>query len=308
MCIIDLVNLANVDLNLLVALDALLAERNVTRAAARVGLTQSAMSNTLRRLRSLLDDPVLVRTGQGMLPTPRALELAEPIRTALEQLAGALAVRDGFDARRAERVFRIYSTDSLQFMLLPALAERLGREAPGIDLEFRHSDRGDPVEDLRRGRLDLIVGPVLGAWESLSCDDLFHEDMAAVVRQDHPDVGRRLTLKRFVEIPHVVVSPFGRGGASFVDEELESQGLSRRIALQTPHFLVVPYVLAESDWLAVLPRRVAQHFAEFLPLRILKPPIEHAGFDVRMRWDPRSDADPGHRWLRGLVSEVCGGL
>ncbi len=299
-------NLAAIDLNLLTAFEALMTERNVTRAAEQMGLTQSAMSNTLARLRSLLGDRVLVRTAAGMKPTDRALELIEPIAEALRGIRGALGPRDGFVPSLSRRRFRIVTADLNELVLLPSLVRRLGREAPGVDLDVARVGSGFPAEELRSGQGDLAIG-TFDVPEGFLERKLLDEDFVCIVRRDHPSVRRRLTIRRFTELGHVLVSPFG-GPRGTVDRALAAHQRMRRVAIQTRHFVISPILVAQSDLVATVPGRLAEHFAKLLPLRILRPPIRLGGFPVRMVWHGRTADDPAHQWLRKVLVEVAAKL
>lgn len=298
--------LSGVDLNLVVALDALLAERHVTRAAAKLGITQSAASHALARLRDLLGDPLLVRGPRGaMVPTPRASELAPAIHRLLDELAGVLRGQGGFDPATATHTFRIGAADYVELVLLPRLVERLSRIAPGIDL-WVHSfgDWGDA--ELAAGVLDVVIGPPrrasrpAGSYEKV----LFEESFTCVVRKGHPLAGTRMTLPRYAAANHVLVAPRGTPG-SLVDDALAAEGRARRIAVAVPHFLVVPYVVAASDLIATLPSRVAALFAETAGLARMPPPVELAPFHMAMAWHERMHDDVRHRWLREQLLAVA---
>jgi len=297
-------DLAGADLNLLVTFDALLAERSVTRAAERVGLSQSAMSNALRRLRSLLNDPVLVRTRDGMAPTQRALELVDPIHEALAQLDRALTSDSGFDPRTSQHTFRIGTADVIEFLLVPQLLQRLAAEAPGINLEVSQLQGGLPVEELRTGRLDLAIGNFSDVGEPFQSQTIMRENLVCAVRKDHPRIGRRLTLKLFTELGHALVTPHGQPGG-VVDRVLAERGLARRVVVTTPHFLVAPILVVHSDLIVTLAERVARAFASFLPLEIFKPPIDVPGFSLGIIWHSRTADDPPHRWFRGVLTDLA---
>lgn len=300
------VNLAGVDLNLLVAFEALMAERSVTRAAERMGLTQSAMSNTLARVRALLGDPVLVRSGGGMQPTDRALELALPVAAALREVRRALSPRPRFVAAQSRQRFRLITADLNELLFLPALVRRLGREAPGVDLEVTHVESGFPAEELRSGRSDVALG-TFQVPEGFLARTLFEEEFVCIVRRDHPRVRSRLGLKQFTELGHVLVSPFG-GRAGLVDQALAGHERHRRVAVQTRHFLISPLLVATSDLVATVPRRLAEHFAKLLPLRVLRPPVAIAGFATKMVWHARTADEPAQQWLRKLLVEIAAEL
>ena len=295
--------LAAVDLNLLVALDALLAEGSVTRAAARIGRTQSAMSHALARLRELFDDPLLVRTQQGMQPTPRAQELIEPIRRALADIERALSSRPSFDPARAQRSFILAMSDYQEIVILPQLLARLTEEAPGIDLVIQH--RPAAIERaLEAGEVDLALAPGHEPLPGIYRQPLFKDRFVCVVREGHPTVKRKLTLDDYLALSHLLISPRG-GSGSIVDSALAEQGLRRRIAVQVPHFLVAPHLVARSNLCLTLAERLAKIFAERERLRVLPPPLVIPGFTMFQIWHERHHHDAGHAWLRGVLAELC---
>lgn len=297
------VHIAGIDLNLLVALDALLLERNVTQAARRVGVTQPAMSHALARLRALLDDAILVRSKSGMLPTARARSLEEPIRRALREIEEALRTGPAFDPSTAERTFAIATSDYAELVVLPPLLERLAREAPRIDLRI-HAVPENWSTSLEDGVFDLVVVPSVHETRvGIVRQKLFDEEFVCVLRKGHPAARRGLDLKTFVELPHVLIAPRGRLGG-MVDDALAARGLTRRIALTVPHFLVAPMVVASSDLVLTLAERVARTFATMVPLEIREPPIAVRGFTMYQTWHEQRRSDPAHAWLRTLVAEV----
>lgn len=297
-------NLRTFDLNLLKAFDALLEECSVSRAATRVHLSQPAMSNALARLRDALDDPVLVRTPQGMEPTPRAIALKGPVRQALLQLETALSAQPEFDPHNAQRTFVIAATDYMEFLVLPRLMRILEREAPGIDIRVRSLQVSAPEEPLDAGEVDLAFGFFADVPKRLNRRHLFTESMTCLVRADHPVLYQSWNLQRFVEMSHLFVAT-RQGSTGVVDSMLADQGLRRRIALVVPHFLVVPYIIAESDLLVTVNSRIADTYVRELPLRSLPPPLDLPEFPITMLWHPRSDGDPGIAWLRRTLVDTC---
>lgn len=294
--------LKGIDLNLVVALDALLAERHVTRAAQRLGVTQSAASHALARLRDLLGDPLLVRGPRGaLMPTPRATELAPAVHRVLDDLAGVLLGATAFDPLTATHAFRIGTADYIELVLLPSLVERLARTGPRIDL-WVHSFGSWGDDELATGALDLWMGPPrrasrpAGSYEKV----LFEETFTCVMRKDHPLAGGRLTLARYAAANHVLVAPRGTPG-SLVDDALAAAGKTRRIAVVVPHFLVVPHIVAASDVIATLPTRMASALAEPLGLLTMPPPVEVPPFQMAMAWHERLHVDARHRWLRDEI-------
>lgn len=303
-------DLDRIDLNLMRVLDALLAERHVTRAARRLGLSQPAVSHALARLRALLGDPLLVRgTGGGLVPTARAEALGPPLRRALEGLVEALREPGGFDPATARRTFRVGASDYAELVLLPRLAARLGREAPAVSL-WVQALQGDGDAELASGELDMLIGLPRGKDRAAGCHErrLFRESFTCVVRAGHPAASQRLTLARYCALPHLLVAPRGKPG-SLVDDTLAASGHSRRIALAVPHFLVAPHVIAASDLVATLATRVVATFAPSFGLVQLAPPLELPGFSMSLVWHERAHHEPASRWLReallGVAAEIA---
>jgi DNA-binding transcriptional LysR family regulator len=284
----------------LVALDALLETRSVSAAAKRMGVSQSAMSHTLARLRLRFADPLLVRSGRGLVPTARAEAMAPRLRAAVRELEGAVDAVPVFDPATARRTFRLATTDLVELVLLPTLLSRLEHDAPGVDLWL--SGPLDGEGRLQRGDLDLSLQLLRGteADAGLRARALFRERFVCVMRRDHPLAEGPLTLARFVSARHALVAPQGTPGG-VVDRALEAQGLSRRTALTLASFLVVPHLVASSDLLVTLPERLARVFAGLLPLVVKEHPLDLSGFTVNLVWHERHDHDPGHRWLRQAV-------
>ncbi|MBL0214808.1 MAG: LysR family transcriptional regulator [Myxococcales bacterium] len=297
--------LQGVDLNLVVALDALLAERHVTRAAARLGITQSAASHALARLRDLLGDPILVRGPRGgMMPTPRAEELAPQIHRVLVDLAGVLRGAT-WDPATMRRTFRIGASDYVELVLLPRLIERISRLAPGVELWVHaFADHGD--EELAAGTLDVVIGPPRGSARPAASYEkvLFDESFTCILRAGHPLADSRMTLARYCSVPHLLIAPRGTPG-SFVDDALAELGKTRRVALAVPHFLVVPYIIAGSDLVATIATRVAARFSEALGLVTMPPPVQIPKFQIALAWHERNHRDAPQRWLREQLLAVA---
>jgi DNA-binding transcriptional LysR family regulator len=293
------VRLAGIDLNLLTSLDALLEERNVTRAAKRLGLTQPAVSHALRRLRDVLDDPLLVRSKTGMTATPRALELRPAVRAALEAAEVVLGAPTKFDPATAERVFTISMADQQSFLLLPKLVDRLDREAPGIRLDVRAV-----MADAIATEIDLAIGVFDHTPPNVHDEPLWKESFVCVLRKNSPGARGPLDRKRYLALPHLVVAPRGTPG-SRVDDVLTRAGERRKVALRVPTFLVAPYIVATTDLVWTAPIGIAREFVDVLPLVIRDPPIRLDGFSVMLRWHARMDRDPGLAWLRGVLHELA---
>ena len=292
------------DLNLLKAFDALYAERNVTHAGLRIGLSQSAMSGALTRLREVFEDELFVRTQTGMQPTPRAHDLAGPVAHALGLVQGALGV-GRFNHRTSDQVFTIAMSDYAALVLLPPLLARLAVEAPRIDLRVRGMfGRDEAVALLDGGEADLAVGVPPHASPRILALPLFQESFACVARRGHPAFVEAVSIETFAAAPHLLVSPEGdRSG--LVDRELSKLGLKRRVVLSLPQFLVAPFVIAETDLVATLSSRVARRFAETgVGISLHEPPIALPTWPLAVMWHRRADAHAATTWLREIVAEV----
>jgi DNA-binding transcriptional LysR family regulator len=298
MVFINIMNVRDVDLNLLRVFDAVLHESGVTPAAARLGLTQPAVSNALARLRKLFGDPLFVRTAAGMDATPFARELAQPVRQALALLESALAHGPGFDPASATRAFRFYMSDLGQIEFLPPLIERVEARAPGVRLEAVALDVEDIAGALASGTLDLAVGFLPALGPPIRRHALFRDPYVCLMRAEHEI--QSMTRKRFLDASHVLVSY--RGGHRVIEEAFERAGI--RVALRVPHFTVVPMVLERSDLILTLPARVARVFERQGKLKSLPTPVPLPAADVGVHWHERFEADPGNRWLREQVIEL----
>jgi DNA-binding transcriptional LysR family regulator len=293
--------LASIDLNLLVVLRALLSERHVTRAAARVGLSQSATSHALSRLRELFDDPLLVRSGRLLSLTPRAVRLLPALARGLGELESAVAGEPAFEPSRARRSFSIGMADYLQALIMGPLLQQLAMRAPGIDLSVVvFPNQEDLIES---GALDLALTITGREKRTLRYERLFEEEFVCMVRRDHPRIKKRPSLERYLRERHVVVSPSGTPG-SLVDSVLAAQGLERRTVLRVTNFLIAPVVVCETDFINTMPTRLARRLTRYYPLKLVPPPIEFPRFGYCMCWHPRSDHDDAQRWLREFVAAV----
>ena len=297
--------LSSVDMNLLVVLEALLAERQVTRAAVRVGLSQSATSHALARLRELYADPLLVRSGNSMNLTPRATALLPAITRSLSELRATLTGEPAFDPRTARRTFTLGTVDYGQLVLLPPLLAQLEREAPAVDIGIVHGP--NLIELLNAGDIDLalVVGGALPT--PLRSQALLSDGFVCIVRKRHPITRGQLTLAKYLALRHVVVAPSG-GPGSLVDTELAKRGKERRVALRVPDFLVAPWVVSESDFIHTGPERLARRLAKVHPIHVLAPPLPLPRFTLSQAWHARLDADPAHAWLRDTVAQVVRSL
>lgn len=298
---LDMVDLRSVNLNLLLAFDALITEKSVTRAAKRVGITQSSMSSSLAQLRAVLGDPLFHRTSHGIEPTARAIAVAGEVRAGLASFERALSPTS-FDPRKAERTFVLATSDFVELVLLPTLLERVAREAPGVRLDLKPWGLHEVPRELERGEHDLM----LGFYDTLPPrhrdERLFEDVFTCIVRRGHPKVRTKLDLKTWLALEHLLVSQRA-GSPTSVDRALSRRGMTRKVGARVSHFLLAPIVVARTDMVAAVSERVADVFGPALSLRRFPPPIPLPSGWVRQAWHERMDADPGHAWLRGLIAE-----
>ncbi|GAB3379994.1 LysR family transcriptional regulator [Azotobacter armeniacus] len=292
-------NLRRLDLNLLVTLDALLSEHNVTRTAERLNFSQPSVSVHLAKLRDIFGDPLLLPGPRGMRPTARADELREPLRQALEALERAVSSASLFDPAKARHTWRVAASDySESTILLPALS-RLRSAAPGTRLAVLEVVPPRIARQAERGEIDLAFHTSEDAPSGLHRQALFTERYVLVGRAGHPRLKRRLTLSQFCELDHVIVSPDGGGFRGITDKTLSEAGLARRVVLSVPHFLFVMSVLASTDLVAMLPSRLVRNTRA---LQVVEPPVDVPGYEMAMLWHERSHRDPAHQWLREYIA------
>lgn len=295
----------DVDLNLLVALEALLSEANVTRAAARMGLTQSAMSHKLKRLREQFDDPLLVATRGGMALTPYAQQLLGPLRQALRELHGVWAGPKPFDPATSDREFVIVSSDYAEFEILPRVLQYYSQHAPNVRCRMLTPHPG-LLTALEDGSVDLVVGPAMPPQLGLVQRRVAEDELRCIVRRDHPAVGETLDLDTFLSLGHLLTQPPPKapGALSPVMEALRAIGKELRVMMSIPHLIGGPFIVAKSDLVLTTSRALAEAAAEILPLRVLVPPVPLPTFAIYMTWHERFTRDPGHAWVRELTARV----
>jgi len=299
-------HLDRLDLNLLVVFDELLGSRNLTAAAARLNISQPTMSHALRRLRSACGDPLFVRTAHGMEPTPYTLQIAPDVTQALELLRGTFARQQRFDLRTSDRRFRILMADIGEVVFLPRLMARLKREAPCMDIVTQQIQRDRYRESLQTGVADIAVGQLTIAGQGFRQEVLFSDEYVCVVRQGHPRIRRTLTQAQFREERHIVVVPPG-SGPSAAEDALARLGVERRVALQVPHYLVVPQLIGEDDFILTVPSRAAAAIKGAHRLRTFKPPFPLPAIRVGLLWHERTDKDPASVWLRQTLVNLFKG-
>ncbi|MDR7143156.1 LysR family transcriptional regulator [Rhizobium sp. BE258] len=297
-------DLHGIDLNLLVAFDALMQERSVTKAGIRIGRTQPAMSAALSRLRALFQDELFVRGPAGLQPTPRATDLAGPLQQALAEIQKTLAFTQRFEPRASTLTFTLGLSDHPAFVLLPQLIQQLPARAPGITLQVRNfSARDDAVDMLDSGEADVTIGVPSASAGRILTQPLFEERFVCILRKDHPLAKAPLDLDTFLSLGHLLVSPendrFGH-----VDMALAKQGLKRRLALTLPHMYAVPLLVARSDMIATLMEGVVEASGQADNLIARAPPLDLAPVPFVMSWHRRNDAHPAQRWFRAVIADL----
>lgn len=298
-------DLRSFDLNLLVVLHMLIAERSVSTTAKKLHLSQPATSAALKRLRVALGDPILVREGLQMVLTPRAEELLAPLAAILGEIERTLTSPELFDPANVDRTMRIATNDYGAFILIPPLMNRLQSIAPNINLEVWDIGR-DAIAALKEGKIDLAIAD---GWTLKHCqctEVLFAETFTCLARRDHPRIQGELTLDRYLAEEHILVSPRGRV-SGHVDAVLAQRGWERRVRLTLPHVLAVPAAVAATDGIVTLASRIAQQLANYYQLQILSPPIDPGNFQVAMAWRSPLTNDPAIQWLRGELRSICDG-
>lgn len=293
------------DLNLLVSLEALLEEQNVTRAARRLHLSQPAVSAQLARLRELFADPLLIPAQRGMTPTAKAAELLAPLRSALDQVRATVSQDAAFDPAKARLTVCIACTDYLQAALAQPLVLALRQQAPGIRVALRILDISQLAMQMARGEVDLALMTPSDAPAGLHSHHLFEERYVLIGRKGHPRLRRKLTVTRFAQLDHVVVSLRGGDFSTAVDDVLAAAGIRRNVVLSAASFLFVPGMVAHSDLVALVPQRLVWGGAD--DLCIVDCPVAVQGFEVGMLWHDRSDGHPGQRWVRELLVTMADG-
>lgn len=291
--------LRNLDLNLLVTLDMLLTELNVTRAAQRLHYSQPSVSVQLAKLRDVFDDPLLLPGPRGMRPTLRAQQLREPLRDALAAIERAVEPPRAFEPLRANHTWKVAATDYAEStIVLPAL-RRLRPVAPGTRLAIVEMAPPRFEKQAEQGEIDLAFHTVVDSPEGLRRRVLFEERYVLVGRAGHPRLKRRPTLAQFCKLEHVIVSPEGGGFHGVTDEALRKAGLTRRVVLSVPHFLFLVSAIAHTDLVAMAPSRLVHGNPA---LRLVQPPIDVPGYEMCMLWHERVHRDPAHQWLREQIA------
>ncbi|PKG57337.1 LysR family transcriptional regulator [Shewanella sp. Choline-02u-19] len=307
-------NISRIDLNLLVYLDVLLRERNVTRAADQLGISQPAMSNGLKRLRTLFDDPLLIRTSQGMTPTERAQELQPTISELMIGLEKAVQPRADFNAAESEKVFRVMASDYAEATLIPPLIAKLRTEAPNIILDIMTpSDVNFP--DVEQGRVDMVINRFDSIPQSFHQKVLWSDDFSCLISKTNP-VLEKFSLESYLEAKHVWVSKTGMGVGvgmdpddvqrlGWVDEALTRIGVKRRITVFTRHYQAACLLAEQQDLIATIPSKMARQYEHNDRVSIVAPPFIIQPIALTMAWSPLLQHNPAHKWMRQLITKTA---
>lgn len=307
-------NIARVDLNLLVYLDVLLRERSVTKAAGQLGISQPAMSNGLKRLRGLFDDPLLIRTSEGMTPTERAKALEPKIRAVLVELEKTIQPRAAFDAFKSQRVFRIMASDYAECTLIPALLDRLRELAPNLSLDIM-TPSDVSFLDVEQGRVDMVINRFDSMPQSFHQKTLWLDHFSCIMSSTNP-VLNRFNLDSYLEAQHVWVSKTGMGVGvgvdpgnvqrlGWVDDVLKKLGKKRRITVFTRHYQAAALLAEQKNLISTVPSKLARLQLANDRVSIMPPPFEIPPFELKMAWSPLLQNNPEHRWMRNLITETA---
>jgi DNA-binding transcriptional LysR family regulator len=299
-------NLRAVDLQLLVAFEALVAELHVTRAAKTLGLSQPAVSHILARLRELFGDPLLVRSGNGLAPTARALELVEPIREALQQVRKVFDAQKTFDPATSGDSFVVRMGDMNEFLTLPSIASALEREAPGISIVVKYLPPLETVKALEAGEIDFAVSAELVHTQAIRSVVLLDDELVCIMRKDHPAAKRRLTLKAYLELKHINTVQ-SSADTRFIEQHLPRDA-QRVIPLTLPHWLAAPSLVKSTQMVAAISRRMADAVNAGGDFAVRPLPVGLKRFAWRLYWHARHDSQPAHKWVRELVLRSCQAL
>ncbi|CAN5457972.1 LysR family transcriptional regulator [soil metagenome] len=301
-------NIQDIDLNLLLVFETAYAERNLSRAGKLLGISQSAVSNALARLRGALGQTLFVRSGQGVVPTAYAESIAVEVNRALAILRGALQ-ETSFDYRVSNRRFTLICSDYSASVILPAVLRKVEQLAPNVTLNvIAKHDELDFVIGLAKGEADLAVGGLPFLSGATRHQRLFDEPIALLARRGHPATVARPSLQTLNRYPHVLVNPYGNWQPWANLRTRNGIAIEPQIAVRIPTYLAVPYLLASSDYLSACPERLALSLAGHFPLELVKLPLPMASVPIAHYWHERSQSDPGHQWLRHQVHAVCQAL
>ncbi len=294
-------NLSKVDLNLFIVFDAIYTEANLTRAGQIVGITQPAVSNALARLRETFNDPLFVRTAQGMVPTPMAQNIIGPVRSALQLLRVSVQESRTFTPQQANKTYRISMTDLTEAVILPPLFQRLRRLAPAVQIESFLSKRRETTKELAAGRLDFAVDAPLNTDTQVRHVKLMEDRYVCALRLGHPLAKEKISLDEYLSLTHIQISS-RRSGLGYVDLSLGKMGLQRKVALRSQHYMMASTVLQNTDMAMTVPERFARrHGLHYVQLPVNDVP----SLETHLYWHESTDQDPANRWMREQIIEIA---
>lgn len=294
------------DFNLFPVFVEIMRHRNISKASKALGLTQPATSNALARLRDQIGDPLFIRASKGVIPTEYALEIADRIENAVEDLR-KIAIAENrrvVNLKEIKRTFRIVASDLEDTILVPKIVEELSHQAPNVQLEIKSYNYKYVYDEFQLNQTDIFLCYLQESYRNVLSKELFYQDFLCAVRKGHPIVKKRLTLKQYLSLGHILVSPDRGGFHGLADDKLKEMGLSRNVVISTPHFLSGCQLCATTDYLITLPRYLAEHAATLFNLELHQSPVDLEGFTVRVYWHRRLDKDPEHIAIRNMITEV----
>jgi DNA-binding transcriptional LysR family regulator len=298
------VRLSGIDANLLAALDALLHEKSVTRAARRLGIGQPACSHALSRLRAHFNDDLLVLKGRNYVLTDRAEQLAGVVANATRALADVFEDRPSFDAGTSSYQFVVACSDLFGVLIVPELLRTLMRDAENIEVELR-AIVATSAEPILAGGVDLALGVFEDVPASINQQVLYEDPAVCVVRANHEQIGNRLTLETYAKLPHLEIGPADSIPGLHIDRALAAIGQRRHVTMRVPYYLLAPHILECTDHLATLSAKGAEILATMAPLRVVDPPIELPRYNFSQIWQNARNDDPAHTWLRERIAGIC---
>lgn len=298
-------NLRKIDLNLLVIFDAIYSAGNISHAAKSLGMSQPTISNALTRLRDTVGDPLFTRAGRGIEPTPKAIQMIGPVREALQMIQSGVSDSGSFDPATSKRHFRMVLLDQLEPMLMPPIIRKI-QDFKTITLETLHVWKTPVIERLNDGSLDLLLSTYASDLGDFNCTSLGRAEVAMIARRGHPAIDGEVTLEQFRSLGHIALVQELRN-LTRTDELLRAMGIDRHIAYTVTKFWSFPYLVAETDLIAMIPAEFARLAAKNYPIEVYPTPFEMPKQKVYMTWKKNRDNDPGHRWLREQIVETCAG-
>ena len=300
------INLRSVDLNLLTIFDAIMQTGKISAAAKQLGMTQPAVSNALGRLRLTFEDELFLRSRYGMTPTPKARELFEPVREALALIESTLAARASFDPEESSRTFNLAIGDFGEIVLLPALLKRLGAHQGDLRIRSFPELDSSSYDLVKQGQLDFYFDYRPARHEQLDSCPFTTEELVVIARRDHPSLRRTLTRKQYLDADHIILND-RHSGPSLLERVLRQDSpIPRRSVVEINQYVAVPGLVSCTDCIATLPRRMAEHFAQREPIRLLPLPFRTKQSTTHLIWHRSQEKDPGHQWLKGVMLEIAG--